>query len=311
MFLMRVVSAWVQGRTHLSGSASFGERLLRETRYPNTTRKRNKKGLFVMPAVRVTSGARLLVETPSLAVRFSKLIILSLAVRGIVLLLGALVWGYQHKDELIANAPVKQVIIRAPMQYLSSAEIERRVTPFVSGGFFSVNLAALEADLEQQPWINRAVVSRHWPASIEVKVVERKPAAIWGEGRLLDQNGELFQPNNHLIADPLKKKLPQLSAPDNYAHWVMQQYQEMNNLFQQINVNIESLRLSPQMSWYVTLSNGVTLKVDRNNTMQKLEKLVAAYPRLDSLERTIDQIDLRYLNGFSVKWREEGETIRG
>lgn len=47
----------------------------------------------------------------------------------------------------------------------------------------SVNPAAAEARLERLPWVADAHVGRRWPATVTVRVVERRPVATLGAGR--------------------------------------------------------------------------------------------------------------------------------
>ena len=46
----------------------------------------------------------------------------------------------------------------------------------------SIDLDATRARIDRLPWVQRASVSRHWPGTVRLAVVERTPVAIAGEG---------------------------------------------------------------------------------------------------------------------------------
>lgn len=275
---------------------------IRESRRTTPYGRRTRSKDYRVSGAQIREGFAKTDNPASLMRRLSRLCLLCLTISLVAVLLGGLVWGYHNKERLFDKVPVGQVIIRAPMENLSQEKLQHLVEPYVDQGFFSVDLAALKNRLEQEPWVSRALISRSWPATIEIKIIERKPIAFWGKSHLMDHQGELFQPKSLADSD-LMDALPKLEAPDNYSKWVLQQYHQINHLLRSIDVKIEGLALNSQMSWHLTLDNGISLKVDRQNTLEKLMQLVEAYPRLAQMERPIEQIDLRYMNGFSVKWR--------
>lgn len=260
-----------------------------------------------MTVVRASAALGKGIANRSLVERLARLLLLCMCISLIAMVLGGLVWSYQHQEQLFAKVPVRQVIVHAPMEHLPQETLQTLVEPYVDKGFFSVDLGELKNRLESEPWIGRASISRSWPASIEIKVAERRPIAVWGGGRLMDNQGALFQPSEP-VSDAVLGGLPKLEAPDHYSGWVLQQYHQINHIFRAIDVKIETLALNAQMSWNLTLDNGISLKVDRSNALEKIMQLVAAYPRLALMERPIEQIDLRYINGFSVKWVNETDS---
>jgi cell division protein FtsQ len=72
------------------------------------------------------------------------------------------------------------------------------------------------------------------------------------------------------------------------------------------------VRLSARGSWSLALSNGARIVVGRAEPEPRLERLVSVLPQLLSGEpRPFERIDLRYTNGFAVRWVEapaEGEA---
>ncbi len=61
----------------------------------------------------------------------------------------------------------------------------------------SVDPGPAEKRLEQLPWVANAVVTRQWPGTVEVRLTERRPVAIAGDGPgavLVDRDGRILGP---------------------------------------------------------------------------------------------------------------------
>ena len=58
-------------------------------------------------------------------------------------------------------------------------------------------------------------------------------------------------------------------------------------------------------SWRIKLENGIVLKIGREHQAKRLKRFMVAYDQ--SLNEVLDKIsvvDLRYTNGFAVKWKK-------
>ena len=76
--------------------------------------------------------------------------------------------------------PLQEVVITQELSELRRDELEYTLAGHLKGNFFSVNLDALRASLEQLPWVRRADARRQWPGRIEVNIEEHLPVAFWG-----------------------------------------------------------------------------------------------------------------------------------
>jgi cell division protein FtsQ len=60
--------------------------------------------------------------------------------------------------------------------------------------------------------------------------------------------------------------------------------------------------MSARRAWQVSLEQGPTLELGREQVESRLARFVAAHDYvMKRLERRIDYIDLRYANGFAVR----------
>src|SRR3546814_19533321 len=58
--------------------------------------------------------------------------------------------------------------------------------------FFAIRLDQAQAVVDKLPWVDQAEVRKHWPNVVEVRIVEHRPFARWGNDHLLSADGDLF-----------------------------------------------------------------------------------------------------------------------
>ncbi len=117
---------------------------------------------------------------------------------------------------------------------------------------------------------------------------------------MLNQQGQVFQPATTLE----QQALPQLSGPDNSELKVMSQYQEFNQLLYPLGVRIRDLTLKPNGSYELTLTNGIEVKVGREDVLERLRRLVLFLGSEQGRDlQNVQAIDLRYRSGLAVAWR--------
>lgn len=215
-----------------------------------------------------------------------------------------LLWQPVALDSLFDQFKVERVEVRAPMQHMSAQELQGLIGPHLKANFFELDLSEMQVKLEAEPWIASVVATRRWPATIDVNIIERTPIARWGELKLIDHYGIVFPASLRYES----AELPRLIASERYAVWVMDHYRQMNSVLRKIGQRIHQLELLDNMSWRITLRDGVVVNVDRVDTVDKLQRLVRAYGTLKGAPRELVRVDLRYINGFAVEWADEASN---
>jgi cell division protein FtsQ len=169
--------------------------------------------------------------------------------------------------------------------------------------FFGVPLESLRDSFEQVPWVRQASIRRVWPNSLHIEIEEHKAAAVWGDGRLVNMQGELFSAN--LGEAEEAGPLPQFAGPNDASLQVLRRHVELVQWLTPLNVRPESLTLSTRHAWTVKLDDGTTLLLGREQGVameDRISKWVASVPRLQSrLTSRPELYDLRYPNGFAVR----------
>jgi cell division septal protein FtsQ len=110
-------------------------------------------------------------------------------VLGILLVKAGAAYLAQSSNFRLNNIRISGCRITSPDKILSYADIEKGMNLLL------VNLGQTSTRIEQYPYINKAVVQRKLPGTLEIYLEERKPRAIIQlDGYyLLDTNGEIFK----------------------------------------------------------------------------------------------------------------------
>ncbi len=218
----------------------------------------------------------------------------------VLLFVSLLVWGgmtLSNPDTL----PIKQVTIEGDFTNLSPVDLKRLVTNKVRGGFFSLDVDAVRLALLDEPWVSAVTVKRIWPDALRVIVIEQTPVARWKDTGLLNSSGKYFAPEIHTIPP----ELPRLSGPAGSEHNLLDRYNTMQDRIKSIGLNLGSLTLDERRAWSFEFNNGIKVILGRRDFEERFNRVCTLIPATisDRIEQ-IESIDMRYTNGFSIKWKK-------
>ncbi len=203
------------------------------------------------------------------------------------------------------NRPVAEVSVEGAFRYLGREQAESLLSEQLGEGFLQLDLAAIKAAVEANPWVERAALSRRWPDQLHVRIYEEEPIARWGQAGFLNRSGKIIA-----VADPSKlASLPLLEGPDRDAEQMMERYQDLAQLLRYRGLSIRSLRSDRKNAWQLTLADGVTLVIGRDQVVEKMQRFATVFDRrLSEHWDKVKQVDLRYHNGVAVDWKKQQET---
>jgi cell division protein FtsQ len=195
--------------------------------------------------------------------------------------------------------PVTKLDVRAEFNHVSAEQIRAAVAPHLGEGFFAIDLADLRAAVAKLPWIERAEARKRWPDAIELVVYEQQPYARWGRDRLINRHGQVFSVAG---AEGLQG-LPELSGPDDRLDDVIQFHADCLKEFSGSGLIVTAVTLSPRGGWTLTLASGAEIAIGREHPRERLKRFLDAWPKLAAgRANSPAYIDLRYANGFAVRW---------
>lgn len=198
--------------------------------------------------------------------------------------------------------PIREVSIRGDYSHISASHLKNDILPYTQSSFFCLDLKALKQRLLEEPWLERAEVQRVWPDQLVIHLKEHKAIAVWNGVSLLAENGTIFSP-------PLKtfpSHLPMLNAPLGQQDILMKMFKQLSFQFSTLGLSVIELDLTSRLAWYVRLSNGLELILGRDDTENRVHRFIESYTQIiASHVAEINYIDLRYANGFAVKWKNQ------
>jgi cell division protein FtsQ len=213
-----------------------------------------------------------------------------------LLLWGALAWA--ARQTVFA---FREVVFRGHLEHVSAAHLEGVVRDELQGTFFTMDLDRARASFARVPWVRGVARRRQWPERLEVTVEEYAPFARWNATELIDARGEVFN------AD-YDGELPQFEGPDGRGPEVVARFREWAQALAPLALTLEGIRLSARGSWRLVAQGAggpLAIELGREEPGARLARFAAVYGRtIGALARAgtrIEQVDLRYRNGFAAR----------
>ena len=158
----------------------------------------------------------------------------------------------------------------------------------------------MQASVQNLSDISQAEVRRIWPATVLINVSAQKPVARFGNNSLINAYGEIFQVS---LSQEEVKKLPKFFGDATSTVQMLSYYQQISDVLKPLNMQVIAVESDPGQFLSVTLDSGVTLKLGRDNVLDRVERFVKVYPKVFATNaRRAQEVDLQYQNGMAVKW---------
>lgn len=197
--------------------------------------------------------------------------------------------------------PLRKVDVKGDLQHVNREQVQFIVARAMKGNFFTLNLNRTRAAFEKLPWVRNVNVRRRWPDRLEVEIEEHVVLARWGNSALVNTHGELFRAASNEV-------LPELYGPEGTALEVTEHYEEFNRVLKPFNLALTRMTLSDRRALQLKLNNGVVVELGREKVRDRLEKFIGVYEQtVAKLSHPVTYADLRYPNGFAVRYPEIAE----
>jgi cell division protein FtsQ len=196
--------------------------------------------------------------------------------------------------------PVTQLTLQAEFKHVSAEQIRAAVQPRLGKGFFALNLDGVQKAVAALPWVESVEASKRWPDTLLLRVYERQPFARWNSNQLISREGKVFT-----VPDAADyKQLPDLHGPDDHLAEVVSFFADVQKAFTGTHLKITGVTLTERGSWSVNTDTGAQIVIgDRNQAGGRLRRFLDVYPQVAAGHpQSFEYADLRYTNGFAVKW---------
>lgn len=194
---------------------------------------------------------------------------------------------------------IKQVDVAAQYQRVSAEQLRLLVKKTSERSFFRLDTNQVKSTLESLNWVRSAHVVKQWPDTLKITLIEHQPMAVWNDNQLLNRRGELFTVER--IKDV--SDLPKIYAPDLQSEAVYKLFNRFNRLLQPVGNEISAAHVSERGAWRLELRNGLEINMGTEQLEARTLRLAETWHNLlKSSEQFPQTIDLRYSNGYVVKW---------
>ncbi len=232
------------------------------------------------------------------------------SILGIVLVLGTILvigWGGLRLTNP-NTLPIRQVRIEGAFRHLSPSALEALVMDHMRGGFFTVDVEAIRSALLRQPWVKRVSVRRQWPDGLTVYVREQTPIARWADKGLLNVEGQFFSPDKNTIPH----ELTELNGPEGTQAQLLDRLRVLEVALRNSGTQLVRLNVSDRRAWSFELDNGLMVIVGRRDFDDRVRRFARIFPKaLQGRVADIERVDLRYTNGFVVRWKAATPMAQG
>jgi cell division protein FtsQ len=205
--------------------------------------------------------------------------------------------------------PVTQLTVQAEFKHVSADEVRATVLPRLGKGFFALDLDAVQKAVAALPWVESAEARKRWPDTLLLRIYERQPFARWNDKQLISRQGQVFDAP---VTDDTST-LPSLHGPDERLAEVVSFYADTQKAFAGTHLQITGVALTERGSWSVGTASGAQIVIgDRAQAGRRLRRFLDVYPQLMAGHADgFAYADLRYTNGFAVRWPQAAAANAG
>ncbi len=215
-----------------------------------------------------------------------------------------LIWRRAHDETAY---PIRFVRVEGDTRHVDVAQVRETVAPRLKGGYFSIDLRAVEAAAKRVAWIHQARVVRLWPDTIILRLTEQIPSVRWGGRSLLSEQGVRFSPDN--IKD--FAQLPVIQGAEGQELFLLALLKNLSDRLDKSGMRLATLYFSKRRALIVKLADGMEIHFGRQDPVSALDRFLALLPRLGAERiKAIGKVDLRYPNGFSLHPRAGADRLK-
>ncbi len=217
------------------------------------------------------------------------------------------------------NFRIRDIVITGDLSRADADRVGAIVQGHLDGNYFTVGLPELNSRIREVPWIFSSSIRRRWPSSLIVDLEEIQPVARWGDTGWLNVTGDpVAVPESADQRD--FPGLPRLSGPSGEERHVWNTFRQWSDRFALVGLSLDALRLDASRLWYLELSLGALtmnrdqqgrnlpgssalMVVEEQDSMARIQRFVKVLDQhLIMYFASMRHIDLRYPNGFAIRW---------
>lgn len=221
-----------------------------------------------------------------------------------LLLLGAIllivIASFQGGDFSNDWFAVQKIEIKGDLVHVTEDELQSDFSPLMGTNLLNIPLSKVLEIVLSSEWVANAEIRKIWPNTLQVLVYEHAPLAYWGDRQLISTSAVIITPQK-VPTLPLTK----FYGPDDTSDVVLEQFSLISQVLSSTSLRVATLSLEERGAWRIIFTNGVTVKLGREDILERLQRFIAVYKSdLSGRIETIISVDARYPHGVAVSWEK-------
>lgn len=184
-------------------------------------------------------------------------------------------------------------------QTTDTATILAALDAHAGSPILSVNPVRAKQQLEALPWVRSAAIERRLPGTLHVRLVERKPLAVWqrdGRQELIDRDGTVIP-----VTDLSRfAKLPTVVGGDAARRGAAELIDELAGQ-PDLAARVTALVRVGDRRWNVRIDNAIDVMLPEDDAAGAWSKLAALERASQVLQRDVKAVDLRLPDRLVVR----------
>lgn len=163
---------------------------------------------------------------------------------------------------------------------------------------FNADIIDIKNSLEELSWVSEARVERFYPSTINIKIVEKKPLAMWqynNKLHLIDEKGDVIEEND------LERFKEFIILVGSDANLFVKDLFDIIGKDEEVFKMISSAIRVGQRRWNIRLYNGIEIKLPEEQTGLAWQNLIQMQKKDKILSNKISLIDLRIIDKTFIK----------
>ncbi|WP_208997134.1 cell division protein FtsQ/DivIB [Roseibium denhamense] len=161
--------------------------------------------------------------------------------------------------------------------------------------------------LNEMAWVKNASVMKLYPSTLQIKIEEREPYALWQRG----DSVSIVNEAGDVITDDVDGRYANLLLVVN--HGAQRRAKEIYTALAtvpELRPRVRAAFLIKDRRWDLQLENGITIRLPEENTEAALSELMKMDKESGLLARDIVAIDLRLADRVTVRMSDEAAEQR-
>jgi cell division protein FtsQ len=207
------------------------------------------------------------------------------------------------------SLPLSSLILTGNLEHITTSDVRSVLNEQKERlNFFTLEIAQIQVQLENKPWVYSASIRKHWPDTLKIHIVEQSIIAVWNDRALLNRAGDIIETS----PDDVTQEYVYLYGQNELSQEILLTYSKINQLLKVNRFKIMSLSSDQRNSTDIVLDKGIALRLGKEQKLDRIQRFLSVFPLIEKQYdiKTIDYLDLRYDTGLAIGWKKVNNEIK-